>query len=153
MYLAQEGFFNGIEKEKSELLILVDVEYEITNTIEYLLKNNNRIILVYPIPTQGWNVPNLFFYEKFNWGETVSYPDIYWKERVMESNKVLDLISDENIIRVYPDKIFCDNLVKDACVGAYEGKIYYSDDDHLSKEGAELISEPLLGIIEKILNS
>tara|TARA_Y100000385_G_C13076050_1_gene631484 strand:- start:11 stop:1948 length:1938 start_codon:yes stop_codon:yes gene_type:complete len=152
LYLSQEGFFNGIEKEESELSILVDVDYEITNTIEYLLKNNNKIILVYPIPTQGWNVPNLFFYKKFTWGETISYPDIYWKERVMESNKILDLISDENIIRVYPDKIFCDNLVKDACVGAHEGKIYYSDDDHLSKEGAELISEPLLGIIEKILN-
>ena len=153
LYLSQEGFFNGIEKEDSDLIILVDIDYEITNTIKYLLKNNNKIILVYPIPPQGWNVPNLFFYEKFTWGENVSYPDIYWKERVKESNKILDSISDEKIIRFYPDKIFCNNLIEDACVGAYEGKIFYSDDDHLSKEGAELISDPLLELIEEIVNS
>ena len=97
LYLSEEGFFNGIEREDTNIQTLVNVEYEVRKVLEYLIKNNNQIILIYPIPTQGWNVPNLFFYEKFNWGDTVGYSYDLWRERSKNSKDLLDSIqSDQN---------------------------------------------------------
>ena len=149
LYLSEEGFFNGIEKEDTNIQTLVNVEYEVKRVLEYLIDNNNQIILIYPIPTQGWNVPNLFFYEKFNWGETVGYSYDLWKERSKNSKDLLDSIQSDQISRIYPENIFCKNFYDNLCVGSYGDKIFYSDDDHLSEDGAKLVSEL---VIDEILN-
>ena len=130
---------------------LVDVELEVTKTINQLLKNDNIIILIYPIPTQGWNVPNLFFYEKFEWGETVAYQSNIWQERSKKSNKIYDSFKSSKIVRVYPEEVFCEDLLENYCVGAIDGKILYSDDDHLSIEGAYFISNLVLKEINNLL--
>ena len=151
LYLSQTGFDNGFEKEDEKLNTLVDIELEVTKTINQLLKNDNIIILIYPIPTQGWNVPNLFFYEKFEWGETVAYQSKIWKERSKKSNKIYDSFKSSKIVRVYPEKVFCEDLLDNYCVGAIDGKILYSDDDHLSIEGAYFISNLVLNEIKNLL--
>ena len=130
---------------------LVDIELEVTKTINQLLKNDNIIILIYPIPTQGWNVPNLFFYEKFEWGETVAYQSNIWQERSKKSNKIYDSFKSSKIVRVYPEEVFCEDLLENYCVGAIDGKILYSDDDHLSIEGAYFISNLVLKEINNLL--
>ena len=153
LYLSEEGFFNGIEREDTNIQTLVNVEYEVRKVLEYLIRNNNQIILIYPIPTQGWNVPNLFFYEKFNWGDTVGYSYDLWKERSNKSKGLLDSIQSSQISRVYPENIFCREIVDNLCVGAYRDKIFYSDDDHLSEEGAKLVSGLVIDEIQNILDS
>ena len=153
LYLSEEGFFNGIEREDTNIQTLVNVEYEVRKVLENLIKNNNQIILIYPIPTQGWNVPNLFFYEKFNWGDTVGYSYDLWRERSSKSKDLLDSIQSSQISRVYPENIFCQEIVDNLCVGAYQDKIFYSDDDHLSEEGAKLVSSLVIDEIQNILNS
>ena len=153
MYLSEEGFFNGIEREDTNIQTLVNVEYEVRKVLENLIKNNNQIILIYPIPTQGWNVPNLFFYEKFNWGDTVGYSYDLWRERSSKSKDLLDSVQSSKIRRVYPENIFCQEIVDNLCVGAYQDKIFYSDDDHLSEEGAKLVSGLVIDEIRNILNS
>ena len=152
LYLSKEGFDNGIEKEDEQIMTIVDVKLELKTTIEHLINNQNTLILVYPIPTQGWNVPNLFFYNKFNWGDTVSYNRSIWEERVLESKLFYDSITGENIIRVYPENILCESFVKKQCVGAINGKIFYSDDDHLSVIGASYISELILSFLKNSLD-
>ena len=47
--------------------------------------------------------------------------------------------------------MFCEDLLDNYCVGAIDGKILYSDDDHLSIEGAELISNLVLKEIKNLL--
>ena len=153
LYLSEEGFFNGIEREDTNIQTLVNVEYEVRKVLEYLIRNNNQIILIYPIPTQGWNVPNLFFYEKFNWGDTVGYSYDLWRERSSKSKDLLDSVQSSKIRRVYPENIFCQEIVDNLCVGAYQDKIFYSDDDHLSEEGAKLVSGLVIDEIRNILNS
>ena len=149
LYLSEEGFFNGVEKEDTNIQTLVNVEYEVKRVLEYLIDNNNQIILIYPIPTQGWNIPNLFFYEKFNWGETVGYSYDLWKERSKNSKDLLDSIQSDQISRIYPENIFCNDFYENFCVGSYGDKIFYSDDDHLSEDGAKLVSEL---VIDEIIN-
>lgn len=151
-YLSGTGFNNSYYQEDNNIVVTENFEEKLKNTLTYLSSNNNDLILLYPIPEQGWNVPELYFYNKFEWGETVSYPSVVWQERVLPSNNLLDSIFSENIFRIYPDKIFCENLVQGECVGAIGEKIFYSDDDHLSIEGARLVTEIIFNNIQ-ILNN
>ena len=42
-----------------------------------MLSSKNTLVLIYPISEQGWNVPELYFYNKYEWGETILYPPQY----------------------------------------------------------------------------
>ena len=134
------------------------IEDSFKENIEHLSKTN-KIILIYPIPEQGWNVPRklylqLFFdknkknlNDKKNW-ITTSY-EIY-KKRAKYSFEILDSIKGENIYRVFPHKIFCDSLIKHRCVSHNDKKIFYSDDDHPSSRGAQMINSLIMNEIKKI---
>lgn len=137
-YLTGVGFDNSFVAEENDITVINNFDKKILETIEFL-SANNKVVLIYPIPEQGWNVPELYFYGNFKWGETISYPASVWYERVKTSNTLLNQVNSENILRIYPDKIFCDTYLKNQCVGATEDKIFYSDDDHLSLEGARLV--------------
>ena len=64
--------------------------------------------------------------------------------------KILDNIKDKNIFRIYPHTLFCDTLVKDRCLTHDNKDIYYSDNNHLSLEGAKLVNELLIKKIDEI---
>jgi hypothetical protein len=56
----------------------------------------------------------------------------------------------DNIYRVYPHKLFCDTTIKDRCVTHDDKNIFYSDDDHPSIKGSEMINDLIMKEIEKI---
>ncbi len=147
-YLTGTGFDNSFEAEDNNISVIKDFDIKVIETIEFMSKNNT-VILLYPIPEQGWNVPELYFYKKFKWGETISYPSSVWYERVEKSNALLDGIYSKNLLRAYPEKIFCDSYLKGACVGAVGEEIFYSDDDHLSIDGSRLLAKELLLILDQ----
>ena len=149
-YLSGKGFDNSIVAEDNDINVTENFEIDLKNTLNYLA-TNNKLIIIYPIPEQGWNVPELYFYGEFEWGETIGYPSNIWYERVKSSNILLDSIINPNIFRVYPENIFCDNLVVNQCLGAYKNLIFYSDDDHLSLEGSKLIANEIIKLL-KIIN-
>ncbi len=45
--------------------------------------------------------------------------------------------------------MFCKNIVEGECVGAMNGSIYYSDDDHLSLEGSRFISNEIMNYLSQ----
>ena len=51
---------------------------------------------------------------------------------------------------MYPADIFCRYFIDWTCVGSYEGKVFYADDDHLSLEGSRYLADL---IIEKLLEN
>ena len=124
-----------------------------------ILSNKNKIILVYPIPEQGWNVPKKLHYQllfkknknnlndKNNW-ITTSYDS--YKKRTSDIFRMLDSISGDNIYRVYPHKLFCDTMVSERCISHDDKDLFYGDDDHPSLKGAEMINELIMKEIEKI---
>ena len=136
------------------------------NTIEIAFKEeierlsiNNKIILIYPIPETGWNIPRKiyaqwikrdkklskdFFLEKI----TTSY-ELY-KKRSLSTFELFNSIDNKNIFRVYPSSLFCNTSIKGRCMTHDKNDIYYSDDNHPSKKGAEIINDLILQKIEEI---
>jgi len=149
-YFSGEGFDNGFVKEDNEINALPNIKNEIRNTLEVFEQNNNLVILIYPIPAQGWNVQDLIFYKNYPPDTTIGYPQKTWESRSFESNQFLDSIVLNNLYKIYPAEVFCNSIVKNTCVGAHDGVVYYSDDDHLNLKGSNLIINQIKDLLNDI---
>ena len=139
----------------------IEIFKEYKNTVNELLKNNHKIILVYPVPPVGWKVPNKIFKEipkpfdkkkidtyLSNLSITTSYK--VFQNRMKKSFQLLDSINSPNVYRVYPHKLFCDNKIENRCVTHDDKNIFYSDDDHPSTKGASMINDLILKKVSEI---
>jgi peptidoglycan/LPS O-acetylase OafA/YrhL len=117
-----------------------------------LAEHGHKVVLIYPIPEVGWDVPQML---KSKISKdihdisliTTSY-DVY-KKRSKASFDILNSIQHKNIFRVYPHKLFCDSKLAGRCLTHDQDHVFYYDDDHPSPFGGELISEK----IEKLILS
>jgi peptidoglycan/LPS O-acetylase OafA/YrhL len=158
----QEGGIEGTEWSDKYVSIgrYENIQTSFQNEISELSKNN-KIILVYPIPEVGWNVPNKLnsiFSKKpknvnkknLNINEYISTSYQVYQNRTKSSFELLNSIQGDNIYRVYPHTLFCDTNIKDRCVTHDDKNIFYADDDHPSSKGAEMINDLIMKEIEKI---
>lgn len=126
-------------------------------TINELIKNQHKIILIYPMPEVGLNVPYILyknhrfnkFKESFNNNYLSTSYDLY-KKRTQDSFKLLDSFKSKNIFRIYPHNLFCNTLQKNRCLTHDNKYIFYADDDHPSLDGAKLINSLIFSILKKI---
>ena len=137
------------------------IKKNLISTINSTLEKKHKVILVYPVPETGFDVPRAI-YNKLNKGLrinsknnnvpilTTSY-NVY-KKRNKLIFEILDSIQGDDVFRVYPHKHFCDNQIKDRCVSNSKDTIYYSDDDHLSVQGSALVVEDIVDMIKRIKN-
>ena len=126
------------------------------------LSKNNKIILIYPIPEAGWDIPSKLLNilpKKIDLIKDYLIPKNYittsyqaYKDRAKSSFELLDSIEGKNIYRVYPDTLFCNTIIKNRCVTHDDKNIFYADDDHLSIKGAEMVNNLIMKEIEKIEN-
>ncbi len=126
------------------------------------LAQNNKIILIYPFPEAGWDIPkkilSLSNSENKNIKEylipknyiTTSH-EVY-KKRTESSFELLNSIEGKNIIRIFPDKLFCNTVIKDRCLTHDNEYIFYADDDHPSSRAGEMINEQIMQEMSKLLN-
>ncbi len=164
LYIENMYFDNkegGLEKEgkifdknKKFLNQYSEIEKNTMFNFKQLLKNNHKIILIYPIPEVGWDVPtklyskipkNLKNIENYLVKEnfiTTSYE--VFKKRNEGSFKFLDKFQDKNIKRIYPHKLFCDIYIVGRCLANNENNIFYSDSNHLSLSGSELLVDLII---------
>ena len=125
------------------------------------LARNNTILLIYPIPEIEKNVPNtianklpknIFENKKFILNKenfiTTSYKKFLSRQK--DTIAMLNNIKDNNIIRIHPSKIFCDNLIESQCITHDEKDIFYSDDNHLSLKGSDLLNEQIIFKLKQI---
>lgn len=121
------------------------------NSIQYLLDSGKKVILIYPVPEAGWNVPD--YISRFYWNNpgsvfnkaTASTSYKIFKNRNKRTIDALDKIApNKNLHRIRPDNIFCNSVVAGRCVTHSNGLIFYRDDDHLSDAGAKLILEQVI---------
>jgi peptidoglycan/LPS O-acetylase OafA/YrhL len=109
--------------------------------IEDLLRQGKKVVLVYPIPEVGWDVPHKIFreYERQNYDPITTDFEVF-RRRTEAVFRAFDSISDSsNLLRVYPHKLLCDKAVRDRCVATDGDSIYYFDEHHLSYEGADML--------------
>ena len=159
LYMRDSLFDNkegGIEVGAKVVEYKLPVEPSLRDMTSEFLENGHSVIIVYPIPAVGWNVPRKLMAKKpsnirnlkdylLNNPITTSY-EVYL-ERTKSSFELLDRIQHENLHRVYPHKLFCDNQIKGRCVTHDTEHLFYADDDHPSYRGAKLINDL---IIEKV---
>jgi len=158
----QEGGIEGKEWESKYISVgrYETIQTSFQNEISELSKNH-KIILVYPIPEVGWNAPNKLnniFKKKtknvnqknININEYITTSYKVYKNRTKSSFELLDSIQGSNIFRVYPHKLYCDTLIKNRCVTHDDKNIFYSDNNHPSLKGAEMINNLIMKEIEKI---
>mgnify|MGYP001326483846 CR=1 FL=1 len=125
--------------------------------INKIVNQGHSLILVYPVPEMGFNVPRLlnskYIKQRFNSSEFAT-PILSGSYEVFNKrNKfvfdILDKVKSSNIYRVYPHKFFCNTILKDRCVGNDKNNIFYHDDDHLSLWGSKFVVEEIIRLIKK----
>jgi len=132
---------------------------EYKNSIIELANYGQKIILIYPIPGAGLDVPSKMAQMIFKKSEqevktiladnmiTTSYSSFLKKTK--DSFALLDSIQHKNITRIYPHKLFCDTVLADKCVTHNLTQSYYRDYHHLSETGANMLFELMDSEIEK----
>lgn len=125
----------------------------------YDLLSENKVILIYPIPSVNFDITKKIMNEvPKNVFKATEYLTLNpfttdYNDYIKENKKViefLDSINHKSLSKIYPDKIFCDKTVKNKCF-THDGKdVFYSDSNHLSDAGVEKLNNYILQNIIKI---
>jgi len=154
LYLNEEVNF----KSKSSLL---DVESSYVNAINELLLKNYKILHFYPIPSFEMNASKvlnkIFTKRDINFKEFMTNNKYYIKENVtkyklknLKNYEIIDKFNNTNFFRFYPDKIFCNNQLKNFCVAHDDKDLFFYDRIHPASKGSKMISNELSDIIRSI---
>jgi len=135
-------------EDKKELSILI-------KKINFFLKNNYKIILLYPLPKFKENISEILakqiISKKLSYKKNylnISYTDYINKTEPIFTK--LDKLKHENLYKMHPHKIFCNSIVKNKCIAHNNKETFFIDGQHLSKKGSILINMDLMKIIDKI---
>jgi peptidoglycan/LPS O-acetylase OafA/YrhL len=135
------------------------VETAVIMALEEWLSYGHIVVIVYPVPEAGWDIPKkikagldefspLDQWDAFSRMEVTTNLSTF-RERTQSSYDVLDRVEDHpNLIRVYPESIFCDEE-RGKCFTHSDANIYYEDDHHLSVHGAKMVIERVAKAIGK----
>ena len=116
-------------------------------------QNNNKVVLVYPVPSLPYDIRKKIMNEvpksSFKASDFLNKnPYMTSYESYINQNKIVfeifNSLKHENLIKVYPEEIFCDNVKLKKCFSHKGTKIYYSDSHHLSYEGSKLLNKLIL---------
>jgi peptidoglycan/LPS O-acetylase OafA/YrhL len=121
-----------------------------TRKIEKLVGSERTLILVYPVPEADVDVPNFTVKYRIILDDdfTLRVPYSAYIARNKEIYSALDAINvGENIARIYPSKLLCENSPNGFCETVMNGYSVYYDDNHLSNYGASLITPGIVAII------
>jgi len=166
LYISSRYFNNnegGIEGNKWQHELRSNGEFESIKesfkiSVNNLAKGKSSIILIYPIPEVGWDVPSeilkrfFIFNNEFSEKNFVTTSYELYKERTKSTFKLLDEIKGDSVYRVYPHKLFCDTFIKSRCITHNKDYIFYADDDHPSIKGSIEINNLIIKEIENIEN-
>jgi peptidoglycan/LPS O-acetylase OafA/YrhL len=119
-----------------------------------LLDSGKHVVLVYPAPEAGWNVPNLMLRhtdEHFpaDYGSTDSER---FHARAGPVMMVLDDIgSHPRLHRVRPHEWLCDRGLAGRCITQSQGRSLYKDDHHLSLEGSREVAKRIKDVVTSVM--
>lgn len=128
----------------------------VTSTIEQILDMGHGLVLVYPVPEVGWDVPRVLksimpsdAAQASEWMMeshlTTSFAR--YLDRTALARAAYDSIGERHgLVRVYPADIFCDGH---RCHTYDANAFFYSDDDHLSAAGARRLVSRIIAAQEQ----
>ena len=130
-----------------------DIYNDINDTLSFLLERNNNIIIISAIPVQNIKVVDKYLDQEINFGDEIYIDRQAWEYRSFKSNNYFKNIDNDRIAVIDSTKTFCNEIVVDKCIGAFEDKIFYYDDNHLTVEGAQILGDKVIKRIKLFLDS
>lgn len=113
------------------------------------LADHQPVILVYPVPEAGWNVPDraakLGMFATFPASLTTALAR--YNERNQAVIAAFDAIDHPNLTRVRPDRLLC---TAGRCLNTAGTTAYYADSHHLAQAGAALVTAAIMRALLKI---
>ncbi|MBX3565289.1 MAG: acyltransferase [Sphingomonas sp.] len=107
--------------------------------VRAMLAAGKRVVLVYPVPEAGWNVPNYLVWTR-RYGFWVDLPTTSHARFVERNRRVYAafdaLGTPPGLVRVYPEHALCPPSAGGRCLLVQDGWPLYYDDDHLNRQGA-----------------
>jgi peptidoglycan/LPS O-acetylase OafA/YrhL len=119
--------------------------------IDRLLTANKQIILVYPIPETGFDIPSTLALLSNRGQNPASFttPRAEYIDRQQHALGILDGLGHrDGLTRIYPDRIFCPSQ---RCLTYANGAPLYFDSHHLSIPGARLMKPSLDQALDQAL--
>lgn len=118
-------------------------------SVDLLIGLGKRVILIYPVPEQGWDVPVKVAQRRVvGRDDRLGVPRALIEARMGAVDSTFDALSaHQRLIRIRVSDLFCEPGRAGECFAERAGRILYSDHDHLSLEGAELVMREVSGAI------
>ncbi len=138
--------FGGfMHRENKNNLQKMEPNYQ--KTFEKLLKNGNKIILIYPIPSVKFKYDmNLIrFYEEKGYLENQFLDKKAFVDKSRDAYTFYDKLLYGKIKRIYPEKYMCDEK---KCYSVRDNVILISDIDHPSSHLSKKINEEIISLIK-----
>jgi peptidoglycan/LPS O-acetylase OafA/YrhL len=108
------------------------------------VRSGHQIMLIYPLPEMGWDVARQAFkIKQFGYaGRELSIPYDVFVERAKFARSVYDSVgSGYDTIRVDMADEFCPATVPRRCIAELANRLLFTDHVHLSKVGAEIVTD------------
>lgn len=110
--------------------------------IQTLLDAGKQVVLVYPTPEFGWDVPRYFFRQVMRGQEVIdiAFDAKIYDQRTAPFRRAVakSIGAQPNLTVVDPKTIFCD---EQRCKAYQNGRLLYRDDDHLTRYGTDRLVE------------
>jgi len=122
-----------------------DFEKVFKSRLEKISNNSLKHYIIEPIPTYDFGVADSYLYKRHPWGEPISLNLESWLAKAYDSDKFLKNLSGNNIELVSTVNLFCrDNK----CFASSKDKLFYSDSNHLTLDGANILTKFLIKEID-----
>ena len=128
------------------------VGQSLSRTVGTLLRRGVKVVLVYPVPEMGWNVPQILLARARSGAAAHIYDPVSvsysgFRARTRQTYELYDALGqDVNLLRVYPEKLFCG---QDRCFANKGRQIFYRDNNHISYRGATILNTAIMDAIAK----
>ena len=129
------------EVECNHIKIMEERIKEIASKVE-------ELIIIYPVPTHPYSITASYFYRQHYWVMFATDYEV-WRELAKDSYLFLDSINSKNISRIKTEDLFCNTELNSKCLAATENELYYSDTNHLTIKGNQIILPEIIKIINK----
>lgn len=107
-------------------------------SLDALTRAGKKVVIVGPTPEIGWNVPKSLAMQQYTdryWRITPRYEDFLQRQAFVIPT-LIELAEEYDAELIFPHKVLCN---EETCAVTRDGRILYSDDNHLSKTGASSI--------------
>jgi len=147
--IAFGSFHNWLSKKGEQEIKCSNCDYVnvLKNRILKISKNSFRFIVIQPNPTYGFPIADAYLYKKFEWGQPITLNLNDWTKKIENFNTFIEDPDFKNIEILKTTPIFCDEDIQKLCFASKEKNLYYSDSNHLTLEGANLITFELNRLI------